>query len=626
MKLALGLSIDSNKVAAAAVAVAPSNSVAPVISGSASVGSILTTTDGTWTGTLPITFTYQWYRGATLIASATSSTYTTQPADIGFAVSCQVTGTNIAGASTASSNVITPTAIAPVNTVAPVISGSTPVGSILTTTDGTWTGTPTPTFTYQWFRDGGATLIGGATSSTYTTQPADIGSAVTCIVTGTNPGGSATATSNSITPTAIAPSNSVAPVISGSTPVGSTLTTTDGTWTGTPTPTFTYQWYRGASSIGGATASTYVTIIADTSLAVTCQVTGTNIGGSATATSNSITPTAVVTPFAFTAKTDNTGVSTSTQFKLPLTTSTGLNAVVDWGDATTSTITSHTSPDITHTYASAGTYSISITGTLPGWQFNNGGDRRKILNISSWGVLDITTNAIFRGCTNLTSNATDYPTITTTNLLQTFTSCTNFNGAIGNWNTSAVTNMASMFEGASAFNQPLSFDTGAVTNMSYMFLGATAFNQSLSFNTAAVTNMSTMFRSANAFNQPLTWNTGAVTNMYSMFRQASSFNSALNFDTAAVTDMGYMFSDATAFNQDIGSWNVANVTNFGNFMSTKTPATFSTTNLDAIYNGWVTVQSSRTITFGSAKYSAAGTAGRNYLTGTKLWTITDGGL
>ena len=61
-------------------------------------------------------------------------------------------------------------------------------------------------------------------------------------------------------------------------------------------------------------------------------------------------------------------------------------------------------------------------------------------------------------------------------------------------------------------------------------------------------------------------------------------------------------------------------------MSSKNPATFSTTNLDAIYNGWVTVQSSKTISFGSAKYSSSGTAGRNYLTGTKLWTITDGGL
>jgi surface protein len=39
-----------------------------------------------------------------------------------------------------------------------------------------------------------------------------------------------------------------------------------------------------------------------------------------------------------------------------------------------------------------------------------------------------------------------------------------------------------------------------------------------------------------------------------------------------------------AFNQNIGSWNVANVTNFAGFMSNKTPASFSTANLDAIYN------------------------------------------
>jgi hypothetical protein len=71
---------------------------------------------------------------------------------------------------------------------------------------------------------------------------------------------------------------------------------------------------------------------------------------------------------------------------------------------------------------------------------------------------------------------------------------------------------------------------------------------------------------------------------------------------------------------------VANVTDFTNFMATKTNLTFSAANLDAIYNGWVNVQASRTISFGTAKYSAAGVAGRNYLTGTKLWTITDGGL
>jgi len=89
-----------------------------------------------------------------------------------------------------------------------------------------------------------------------------------------------------------------------------------------------------------------------------------------------------------------------------------------------------------------------------------------------------------------------------------------------------------------------------------------------------------------------------------------------------------MFNGATAFNQNIGSWNVENVSNFLSFMEGKTDATFSTTNLNAIYNGWSTqaVQPSLSISFGTAKYTAAATAGRLILTGTALWTITDGGL
>jgi len=541
---------------------------------------------------------------------------------------------------------------APVNTVEPVVSGTTTLGSVLTTTNGTWTNSPT-SFTYKWYR--GANIISGATSSTYTLVYADSSASIQSEVTAINAGGStAEVSGNAEIADNYTPVNTVAPVISGSTPVGSTLTTTNGTWTNSPS--LAYQWYRGATLITSATAATYVTVTADTGLAVTCRITGTNPVGSAIGISNSITPTAG--PFAFTANTNNTstGSSTATQFKLPLTTSTGLNIVVDWGDATTSTITSYLDAAVTHTYASLGTYSISITGTLPGWQFANTGDKLKILNIASYGVLNITTNAAFRGCNNLTSNATDAPTITTTDLFSTFNSCTNFNNnigswnvsavtsmsymfnsasafnnggssSIGSWNTAAVTDMNNMFNGAGAFNQPIgSWNTGAVNSMSAMFYFATAFNQPLSFNTAAVTSMSFMFSSASAFNQALSFNTGVVTTMSNMFSDATAFNQPLSFNTAAVTNMNSMFNSAPAFNQNLGALNVALVTNFSNFMSTKTPATFSTANLDAIYNGWVTVQSSRTITFGTAKHSAAGTAGRGYLTGTKLWTITDGGL
>ena len=109
-------------------------------------------------------------------------------------------------------------------------------------------------------------------------------------------------------------------------------------------------------------------------------------------------------PFEFTINTANTstGSTTTTQFRLPLTTSTGLDISVDWGDGTKSKITSHTSPDVTHTYSVAGTYNVKITGKLVGWRFDNGGDRLKLLNISKWGVLQINNPSVFYGCANLT--------------------------------------------------------------------------------------------------------------------------------------------------------------------------------------------------------------------------------
>jgi hypothetical protein len=87
-----------------------------------------------------------------------------------------------------------------VNTVVPGVTPTTAVaGTTLSTTNGTWNNTPT-SFAYQWRRAGVA--ISGATASTYVVQAADIGQAVTCVVTATNAVGSASATSNAVTPTA----------------------------------------------------------------------------------------------------------------------------------------------------------------------------------------------------------------------------------------------------------------------------------------------------------------------------------------------------------------------------------------------------------------------------------------
>ena len=85
---------------------------------------------------------------------------------------------------------------APVNTVAPVASGTPAAGQTLSCSSGSWTGAPTPTYAYTWLRDGVA--IAGASGSTYAVQAADVGNGLTCKVTATNENGSAAAVSNTL--------------------------------------------------------------------------------------------------------------------------------------------------------------------------------------------------------------------------------------------------------------------------------------------------------------------------------------------------------------------------------------------------------------------------------------------
>jgi len=89
------------------------------------------------------------------------------------------------------------TGVAPVNTVAPVVSGTTVVGQVLSCTTGTWAGDPTITYSYQWKR--GVSNV-GTNSSNYTLVSGDISSNMSCVVTATNGVGSTSQSSNSVGP------------------------------------------------------------------------------------------------------------------------------------------------------------------------------------------------------------------------------------------------------------------------------------------------------------------------------------------------------------------------------------------------------------------------------------------
>lgn len=97
----------------------------------------------------------------------------------------------------------------------------------------------------------------------------------------------------SVAPEPTPPINTVAPVVSGLLSVGSTLTTTNGTWN--QAATFTYQWYRDGVAIAGSTNFNRILIGSDLGAMMSCAVTATaTVGGqSESALSNIVGPITV---------------------------------------------------------------------------------------------------------------------------------------------------------------------------------------------------------------------------------------------------------------------------------------------------------------------------------------------
>jgi hypothetical protein len=82
---------------------APTNAVVPAIAGSAVQGQQLSAEAGTWQGTTPIQYAYQWRRSGSDVAGATGSSYTLSATDVGHQLAVVVTAANAVGSSTAES-------------------------------------------------------------------------------------------------------------------------------------------------------------------------------------------------------------------------------------------------------------------------------------------------------------------------------------------------------------------------------------------------------------------------------------------------------------------------------------------------------------------------------------------
>ena len=187
-------------------------------------------------------------------------------------------------------------------------------------------------------------------------------------------------------------------------------------------------------------------------------------------------------------------------FTMPTPSGFTYDYTVDWGDGNTSDpCTSYNDADRAHEYATVGTYTIAVSGTMQSIKFYDSPAAGQLTSVVNLGYMGWTSflNS-FRKCPNVAS-----------------WSC-------GDCNTANVGTMRLMFYNNSGWGAPpdvSSFDTANVTSMYAMFSYNTGWNAPpdvSSFDTAKVTDMNMMFWSNSGWGDTLpitTWSFASVADM-----------------------------------------------------------------------------------------------------------------
>jgi len=140
---------------------APAGTAPPVISGTATEGQTLTTSNGSWSNA-PTSYTYQWQdcngagQSCTNVSGATTSSYGLAAADVGHTIRVVVTATNSGGSTPVTSASVGPVS-APPPTASFAFSPASPVAGQAVSLDASGSTCPDGPCTYAWSDDGGLT-------------------------------------------------------------------------------------------------------------------------------------------------------------------------------------------------------------------------------------------------------------------------------------------------------------------------------------------------------------------------------------------------------------------------------------------------------------------------------------
>jgi hypothetical protein len=245
----------------------------PKISGTPTLGEVLTATVGSWSPS-PIELSYTWNRDGEPMEGETGVTFTSGVDDVGSVITFSVTAVKAGYTTVTLRSAPVLIGLALESTPIPTITGTPTYGQTLTANPGEWAPEGVE-FRYQWKRSGAS--ISGATGPTRKLSSSDLGKTITVTVTGLKEGYTPVALTSAGVKIGKAFSTSPVPKITGTPTVGSKLTASIGTWSPS-TVTRKYQWYRDGEPIEGARSSSYYSQEADLDAVITIVVTGSKSG------------------------------------------------------------------------------------------------------------------------------------------------------------------------------------------------------------------------------------------------------------------------------------------------------------------------------------------------------------
>jgi len=281
-------------------------------------------------------------------------------------------------------------------------------------------------------------------------------------------------------------------------------------------------------------------------------------------------------------KTDNAGSSNDNQFQF-----TGAEGdyyvVAKQNDIVVATFDNLSGAE-TITLPSSGVYDLEIKAKeVNGFnriEFNDGGDKLKILDIKQWGTTQWSSfEDAFAFCENMIITATDVP------------------------------------------------DLSNVVNMRYMFyiINRNADPLVTDWDTSNVTNMNNLFRNIDAENLDVSnWDVRQVTNMNNIFQGNKGNPDVSNWDVSSLVQATSMFRNARNANPNCKDWTPTSLVDGSNMF---TGTNMSIQNLTDVYTNWSQLTLQQNAVFGAAdtQYFESGQAGKDILVNTYNWTITDGG-